>query len=95
MAIYQKDFYNFQGFTPDNFLNYFNALLERVFLYTGLDLNKNGRSPLDSLVHEFVHFFQFIESGKDKDFHKNDFNDDLESEAVRVQLIFREAKACL
>lgn len=91
---YQRDFQAYQGFVPDYFLNYFNSILEKVYLYTSWDRYSGKRSPLDSLAHELTHFFQFIESGKDPDLQKNDPNDYLELEAVRIQTRFREQNIC-
>ena len=94
LAAFQKEFQAMQGFTPDVFLNYFNNLLEKIFLYTSWDRYSGERSPLDSLAHEFTHYFQFVESGRDPDLQKNDYNDLLEDEAVRVQTAFRDLKVC-
>ena len=94
LQTYQAEFQSLQGFLTDAFLNYFNNMTEKVFLYTGWDLYRGERTPLDSLAHEFTHFFQFVESGRDKDLQKNDSNDDLETEAVVVQTKFRDLKIC-
>jgi hypothetical protein len=82
------------GYSPEIFSNYFNPERLKVYLYTGYNYYKSPRSPLDSLAHEFVHYFQYMESDQDPDLQKNDFNDDLETEAVRVQSAFRDLKIC-
>lgn len=94
LATYQKEFQVMQGFIPDVFLNYFNNLTEKIYLYTSWDRYLGERTPLDSLAHEFTHYFQFIESGRDPDLQKNDYNDMLETEAVRVQTAFRDLNIC-
>jgi hypothetical protein len=75
------------------FLNIYNAKTNTVFLATDPGRYKAPRTALDSMAHEFTHFFQFIEVGRDLN-SPILYSDEAESEAVRVQEWFRETNPC-
>lgn len=73
------------GFRPSAFVNVFDANSNTIFLSNTKSRYKHPRTPVDSLVHELVHFVQVKDQGAGKE-------DDeyLENQAVQIQTWFRE-----
>lgn len=90
---FQDGIENFWKFRPDVFLNTYNAVSNEIFLYVGMDRYKSPRTPLDSLAHEYTHFFQFLKKNKDLELIAEDSDND-ESGAIRIQEKFRESNFC-
>ena len=90
---FQDEIEGFWKMRPDVFLNAYNALTNKIYLATDESRYKLPRTQLDSLAHEYTHFFQFLKSGKDlaRIIEDDEFN---ESQAVSVQTWFRDTNPC-
>lgn len=74
------------GFRPEFFVNVYDADTNTIYLTNLKARYKFPRTPVDSLVHELVHFVQ----SKDKGAHKGENEEFYEEQAVRVQTWFRD-----
>lgn len=73
------------GFRPEKFVNVYDANTNTLYLNNNKASYKNSRTPVDSLVHELVHFVQ------SKDFNaSHEDGEYLEDQAVQVQTWFRD-----
>jgi hypothetical protein len=93
LSDFQNDIERFWNMRPDVFLNVYNALSNKIFLATDESRYTPPRTQLDSLAHEYTHFFQFLESKKSLTslLENDEYN---ESQAVDVQNWFRETNPC-
>ena len=84
---YQASFKSFQGWTPDQFLNFYNPISNEIFLNGDTNYYKKlNRSIFDSLAHELTHFLQVKHWQADT----TGGDDFLELQAVQIQTWFRE-----
>lgn len=90
---FQNEIFKFWKFKPEVILNSYNAVTNAIFLYTGSDRYKLPRTALDSLAHEFTHYFQFEKSGRDLESIASE-DDKNEAEAVQIQEWYRDTNPC-
>jgi len=75
------------GFRPSAFTNVYLDSENIIFVIDERDFYRHGRSPEDSLAHEYVHFLQV----KYKGYTRNDDQEMLEEQAVQIQTWFRDS----
>lgn len=76
------------GSRPDRFGNVFVPQKNTIYLLNRLDAYRSPRTPVDSLVHELVHFVQVMDRNGGQFLGLD--QDQLEVEAVAIQTWFRE-----
>ncbi|KHD89112.1 MAG: hypothetical protein OM95_04590 [Bdellovibrio sp. ArHS] len=90
LIVFQDAMEKWWGLRPDFFLNVFDGNTNTIYLMNKRTSYKHPRTPVDSLVHELVHYIQVVE----QDGALGD-GDILEGDAVRIQTWFRETRGHL
>jgi hypothetical protein len=85
LRVFQDAMEKYWGVRPEVLVNVYDLTTNTVYLMNKKTSFQSPRTPVDSLVHELVHFVQVQDEGQ-----TSGDGDDLESEAIRIQTWFRE-----